>query len=140
MKEKTKEAFKKDGFFITGDLAQRDEDGYLIIVGRDKDMIISGGLNVYPKEIEDVINEMPNILESAVVGIQHHDFGEAVIAVVVSSDKTLAEIKVLDFLKDKIAKYKLPKRILFLNELPRNTMGKVQKKVLRENYSDLFKN
>ena len=103
-------------------------------------MIISGGLNVYPKEIEDVINEMPNILESAVVGIQHHDFGEAVIAVVVSSDKTLAEIKVLDFLKDKIAKYKQPKRILFLDELPRNTMGKVQKKVLRENYSDLFKN
>ena len=140
MKEKTKEAFKKDGFFITGDLAQWDEDGYLIIVGRDKDMIISGGLNVYPKEIEDVINEMPNILESAVVGIQHHDFGEAVIAVVVSSDKTLAEIKVLDFLKDKIAKYKQPKRILFLDELPRNTMGKVQKKVLRENYSDLFKN
>ncbi len=140
MKEKTKEAFKKDGFFITGDLAQRDEDGYLIIVGRDKDMIISGGLNVYPKEIEDAINEMPNILESAVVGIPHHDFGEAVIAVVVSSDKTLAEIKVLDFLKDKIAKYKQPKRILFLDELPRNTMGKVQKKVLRENYSDLFKN
>ena len=140
MKEKTKEAFKKDGFFITGDLAQRDEDGYLIIVGRDKDMIISGGLNVYPKEIEDAINEMPNILESAVVGIQHHDFGEAVIAVVVSSDKTLAEIKVLDFLKDKIAKYKQPKKILFLDELPRNTMGKVQKKVLRENYSDLFKN
>ena len=140
MKEKTKEAFKKDGFFITGDLAQRDEDGYLIIVGRDKDMIISGGLNVYPKEIEDAINEMPNILESAVVGIQHHDFGEAVIAVVVSSDKTLAEIKVLDFLIDKIAKYKQPKRILFLDELPRNTMGEVQKKVLRENYSDLFKN
>ena len=140
MKEKTKEAFKKDGFFITGDLAQRDEDGYLIIVGRDKDMIISGGLNVYPKEIEDAINEMPNILESAVVGIQHHDFGEAVIAVVVSSDKTLTEIKVLDFLKDKIAKYKQPKKILFLDELPRNTMGKVQKKVLRENYSDLFKN
>ena len=140
MKEKTKEAFKKDGFFITGDLAQRDKDGYLIIVGRDKDMIISGGLNVYPKEIEDAINEMPNILESAVVGIQHHDFGEAVIAVVVSSDKTLTEIKVLDFLKDKIAKYKQPKKILFLDELPRNTMGKVQKKVLRENYSDLFKN
>ena len=140
MKGKTEEAFKKDGFFITGDLAQRDEDGYLTIVGRDKDVIISGGLNVYPKEIEDVINEMPNILESAVVGIHHHDFGEAVLAIVVSNDKTLAEIKVLDFLKDKLAKYKLPKRVIFLDELPRNTMGKVQKKVLRENYLDLFKN
>ena len=140
MKGKTEEAFKKDGFFITGDLAQRDEDGYLTIVGRDKDVIISGGLNVYPKEIEDVINEMPNILESAVVGIHHHDFGEAVLAIVVSNDKTLAEIKILDFLKDKLAKYKLPKRVIFLDELPRNTMGKVQKKVLRENYLDLFKN
>ena len=137
--EKTKESFKDDGFFITGDLAKKDENGYFTIVGRDKDMIISGGLNVYPKEIEDVINQIPDISESAVIGINHHDFGEAVVALVISDNKKLEECYVLDQLKDKIAKYKRPKKIIFLEELPRNSMGKVQKNILREKYSYLFK-
>ena len=139
MKEKTKESFKDDGFFITGDLAMKDENGYYTIVGRDKDMIISGGLNVYPKEIEDAINQIPDISESAVIGIIHDDFGEAVVALVISDNKKLEECYVLDQLKDKIAKYKQPKKIIFLEELPRNSMGKVQKNILREKYSYLFK-
>jgi Acyl-CoA synthetases (AMP-forming)/AMP-acid ligases II len=139
MEEKTKESFKDDGFFITGDLAKKDENGYFTIVGRDKDMIISGGLNVYPKEIEDVINQIPDISESAVIGINHYDFGEAVVALVISDNKKLEERYVLDLLKDKIAKYKQPKKIIFLEELPRNSMGKVQKNILREKYSYLFK-
>ena len=139
MEEKTKESFKDDGFFITGDLAKKDENGYFTIVGRDKDMIISGGLNVYPKEIEDVINQIPDISESAVIGIIHDDFGEAVVALVISDNKKLEERYVLDLLKDKIAKYKQPKKIIFLEELPRNSMGKVQKNILREKYSYLFK-
>ena len=139
MKEKTKESFKDDGFFITGDLAMKDENGYYTIVGRDKDMIISGGLNVYPKEIEEVINQIPDISESAVIGIIHDDFGEAVVALVISDNKKLEECYVLDQLKDKIAKYKQPKKIIFLEELPRNSMGKVQKNILREKYSYLFK-
>ena len=102
-------------------------------------MIISGGLNVYPKEIEDVINQIPDISESAVIGINHYDFGEAVVALVISDNKKLEERYVLDLLKDKIAKYKQPKKIIFLEELPRNSMGKVQKNILREKYSYLFK-
>jgi len=139
MKEKTEEAFKEDGFFITGDLAQKDENGYFTIVGRDKDMIISGGLNVYPKEIEDVLNELPNVLESAVFGLQHPDFGEAVVAAVVVNDDKKDENQIIDFTKDKIAKYKQPKKIIFMDNLPRNSMGKVQKNLLRKNNQDLFK-
>ena len=122
MKEKTDEAFKEDGFFITGDLAQKDENGYFTIVGRDKDMIISGGLNVYPKEIEDVLNELPNVLESAVFGLQHPDFGEAVVAAVVVNDDKNDENQIIDFTKDKIAKYKQPKKIIFMDNLPRNSL------------------
>ena len=139
MKEKTEEAFKEDGFFITGDLAQKDENGYFTIVGRDKDMIISGGLNVYPKEIEDVLNELPNVLESAVFGLQHSDFGEAVVAAVVVNDDKNDENQIINFTKDKIAKYKQPKKIIFMDNLPRNSMGKVQKNLLRKNNQNLFK-
>jgi len=139
MEEKTKESFKDDGFFITGDLAKKDENGYFTIVGRDKDMIISGGLNVYPKEIEDVINELPNITESAVFGVQHDDFGEAVVAAVVTTDDKNDGSQILDYTKDKIAKYKQPKKIIFMSNLPRNSMGKVQKNKLRENNKSLFK-
>ena len=139
MKEKTEEAFKEDGFFITGDLAQKDENGYFTIVGRDKDMIISGGLNVYPKEIEDVLNELPNVLESAVFGLQHSDFGEAVVAAVVVNDNKNDENQIIEFTKDKIAKYKQPKKIIFMDNLPRNSMGKVQKNLLRKNNQNLFK-
>ena len=139
MKEKTEEAFKEDGFFITGDLAQKDENGYFTIVGRDKDMIISGGLNVYPKEIEDLLNELPNVLESAVFGLQHADFGEAVVAAVVVNDDKNNENQIIDFTKDKIAKYKQPKKIIFMDNLPRNSMGKVQKNLLRKNNQNLFK-
>ena len=139
MKEKTDEAFKEDGFFITGDLAQKDKNGYFTIVGRDKDMIISGGLNVYPKEIEDVLNELPNVLESAVFGLQHPDFGEAVVAAVVVNDDKNDENQIINFTKDKIAKYKQPKKIIFMDNLPRNSMGKVQKNLLRKNNQNLFK-
>jgi malonyl-CoA/methylmalonyl-CoA synthetase len=103
------------------------------IVGRSKDLIISGGYNVYPKEIESVIDEMPGVLESAVIGVPHADFGEAVVAVVVMRDgATLSEATLIDTLKNQIANFKVPKRVHFATELPRNTMGKVQKNVLRE--------
>ena len=102
-------------------------------------MIISGGLNVYPKEIEDVLNELPNVLESAVFGLQHSDFGEAVVAAVVVNDDKNDENQIIEFTKDKIAKYKQPKKIIFMDNLPRNSMGKVQKNLLRKNNQNLFK-
>ena len=133
MPEKTAEEFTEDGFFKTGDVGRFDADGYLSIVGRSKDLIISGGYNVYPKEIESVIDEMPGVLESAVIGVPHPDFGEAVVAVVVMRDgASLAEAELIDTLKTRIANFKVPKRVHFIAELPRNTMGKVQKNVLRE--------
>lgn len=133
MPEKTAEEFTEDGYFKTGDVGRFDADGYLSIVGRSKDLIISGGYNVYPKEIESVIDEMPGVLESAVIGVPHADFGEAMVAVVVMRDgATLSEAALIDSLKNKIANFKVPKRVHFVTELPRNTMGKVQKNVLRE--------
>lgn len=139
MPEKTAEEFRTDGFFITGDLATRDSDGYVTIVGRAKDLVISGGFNVYPKEIEGVIDEMEGVVESAVFGVPHEDFGEGVVAVVVARDGArLNESRMIQSLKKDMAAFKVPKRILFLDELPRNTMGKVQKNVLRENYSGLL--
>jgi malonyl-CoA/methylmalonyl-CoA synthetase len=133
MPEKTAEEFTEDGFFKTGDVGRFDADGYLSIVGRSKDLIISGGYNVYPKEIESVIDEMAGVLESAVIGVPHADFGEAVVAVVVMRDgATLSEAALIDMLKTRIANFKVPKRVHFVAELPRNTMGKVQKNVLRE--------
>ena len=138
MPEKTKESFRDDGFFITGDMARIDEHGYVVIVGRDKDLIISGGLNVYPKEIESMIDELEGVNESAVIGVPHPDFGEAVVAVIVAADKTLNEESVMEYLADKLAKFKQPKAVFFVEALPRNTMGKVQKVALRAEHKELF--
>ena len=130
MPEKTAEEFRDDGFFITGDMAKRDDDGYIIIVGRAKDLVISGGYNVYPKEIETEIDDMDGVLESAVIGVPHPDFGEGVVAVVVrEGGATIEASEVKAELGSKLAKFKQPKHVIFLNELPRNTMGKVQKNV-----------
>ena len=135
MPEKTAEEFTADGYFKTGDVGRFDEDGYLFIVGRSKDLIISGGYNVYPKEIESVIDEMEGVLESAVIGVAHADVGEAVTAVIVPrQDANLSEAQVIHALKTKIANFKVPKRVFIVNELPRNTMGKVQKNLLRDQY------
>jgi malonyl-CoA/methylmalonyl-CoA synthetase len=135
MPEKTAEEFTADGYFRTGDVGRFDADGYLSIVGRSKDLIISGGYNVYPKEIESVIDDMDGVLESAVIGVPHPDFGEAVIAVVVPiGGAALSETAIIAALKSKIANFKVPKRVHVVDELPRNTMGKVQKNVLRAQF------
>lgn len=143
MPEKTKEEFTEDGYFKTGDMGKWDKDGYLSIVGRSKDLIITGGLNVYPKEIEEVIDKIPGVFESAVVGLPHPDFGEAVTAFVVKkgddAGKKLSEEEIIRTLKKTIANFKVPKAVYFIDELPRNSMGKVQKNVLREKFSSLFK-
>jgi malonyl-CoA/methylmalonyl-CoA synthetase len=140
MPEKTAEEFRSDGYFITGDLARIDQDGYVHIVGRAKDLIISGGYNVYPKEIELVLDEQPGVLESAVVGVPHPDFGEGVIAVVVAeADVALNETELKSAMAGSLAKFKQPKRIYVRDSLPRNAMGKVQKNVLREVYAETFK-
>jgi malonyl-CoA/methylmalonyl-CoA synthetase len=137
MPEKTAEEFTPDGFFRTGDVGKFDARGYLSIVGRSKDLIISGGYNVYPKEIESFVDELDDVIESAVVGVPHPDFGEAVIAVVIARrDSPLSEADVIGALKKKIANFKVPKRVFFMQELPRNTMGKVQKNVLRDLFKD----
>jgi len=137
MPEKTREDFTDDGFFNTGDKASVSRDGYVSIVGRSKDMVICGGLNVYPKEIEQLLDELDGVLESAVIGVPHPDFGEAVVAVIVpNAGATVDEEDVINFCKDQIANFKVPKRAFILNELPRNTMGKVQKNLLRERYGD----
>lgn len=141
MPEKTAEELRVDGWFLTGDVGTIDNEGYVSIVGRSKDLIISGGFNVYPKEIEEIIDDNPEVLESAVIGVPHSDFGEAVVAVVVkkvSKEVTEASIKAL--MSDQLAKYKQPKRIFFVEELPRNAMGKVQKANLREDYKNCFIN
>ncbi|MBI3283606.1 MAG: malonyl-CoA synthase [Burkholderiales bacterium] len=133
--EKTAEEFTTDGYFRTGDVGQFDAAGYLSIVGRSKDLIISGGYNIYPKEIEGYIDELPGVLESAVVGVPHPDFGEAVTAIVVlHPGATLAEADVISALKSKIANFKVPKQVRFVAELPRNAMGKVQKNLLRQEF------
>ena len=138
MPEKTEESFRDDGYFITGDMAVRDERGYISIVGRDKDLIISGGLNVYPKEVEGMIDEIDGVLESAVIGVPHRDFGEGVVAVVVRSDDSLAAETIETSLAAKLAKFKQPKAIIFIDALPRNSMGKVQKAELRKTHDGLF--
>ncbi|MBA85852.1 malonate--CoA ligase [Thalassobius sp. S69A] len=138
MPEKTAEELRPDGWFITGDLATRDADGYVTIVGRAKDLIITGGFNVYPKELESLIDDIPGVLESAVIGVPHRDFGEAVVAIVVASDPGLSADQIETVTSARLAKFKQPKKILFLPELPRNTMGKVQKKALREAHGGLF--
>ncbi|MEL6170355.1 MAG: malonyl-CoA synthase, partial [Pseudomonadota bacterium] len=128
-----------DGWFITGDLGLIDSHGYVQIVGRGKDLIISGGFNVYPKEVESEIDSLPGVLESAVIGVPHPDFGEGVVAVVVKEhDAVLDADSVIAPLADRLAKFKQPKRVIFAEALPRNTMGKVQKKALREAHAALF--
>lgn len=137
--EKTAQDFTEDGFFNTGDKGCLDEDGYVSIVGRAKDVVITGGLNVYPKEVELFIDDQPGVSESAVIGVPHADFGEAVVAVVVAADgKQLDENELIARAKEALADFKVPKRVLFVDELPRNTMAKVQKNLLREKYRDLF--
>ncbi|MGL5004886.1 MAG: malonate--CoA ligase, partial [Casimicrobium sp.] len=139
MPEKTKEEFTGDGWFKTGDVGKLDPHGYFTIVGRSKDLIISGGYNVYPAEIEGYINEMPGVAESAVIGVPHPDFGEAVVAVAVAKNgMTLDANTMVSALKSNIANFKVPKRLFVVNELPRNAMGKVQKNLLREQHKALF--
>ncbi len=139
MPEKTKAEFRPDGFFITGDLGRIDARGYVHIVGRGKDLVISGGYNIYPKEVESEIDAIPGVVESAVIGVPHPDFGEGVVAVVVKSQEAkLVEADILRALDGRLAKFKQPKRVFFVDALPRNTMGKVQKNVLRETYGNLF--
>jgi malonyl-CoA/methylmalonyl-CoA synthetase len=135
MPEKTRAEFRVDGWFITGDMAVMDEAGRISIVGRTKDLIISGGYNVYPKEIESEIDGIPGVKESAVIGVPHPDFGEAVVAVVVQDgSRALNESDIIAPLQSCLAHFKQPKRIYLVEELPRNTMGKVQKVQLRETY------
>ena len=139
MPEKTKAEFRSDGFFITGDLGKIDDKGYVHILGRGKDLVISGGFNVYPKEIESEIDAMPGVVESAVIGVPHADFGEGVTAVLVCSKGTdVTEAAVLKALDGRLAKFKMPKRVFVVDELPRNTMGKVQKNILRDTYKNIY--
>lgn len=139
MPEKTAEEFTADGFFKTGDVGKVDERGYVTIVGRSKDLIISGGYNVYPAEIEGYINDMPGVAESAVVGVPHPDFGEVGVAVVIAKPgATVDPDRVIAELKAKLANFKIPKRCVVVAELPRNTMGKVQKNLLRDQYKGSF--
>ncbi|WP_338702649.1 malonyl-CoA synthase [Streptomyces sp. Q6] len=139
MPEKTAAEFRADGFFITGDLGRVDEDGYLRIVGRGKDLVISGGFNVYPKEIEELLDAHPKVLESAVIGVPHPDFGETVVAVVVPlAGQEPEEKELLDFVADDLARFKHPRAVRVVEALPRNVMGKVQKAELRSRYQDLF--
>ncbi|OJF91141.1 malonate--CoA ligase [Pararhizobium antarcticum] len=139
MPEKTQAEFRADGFFITGDLGRIDDRGYVHIVGRGKDLVISGGYNIYPKEVESEIDQIAGVVESAVIGVPHPDFGEGVTAVVVkTANSLLDEQSVLNGLKDRLARYKQPKRVIFVDDLPRNTMGKVQKNVLRDLCAELY--
>ena len=140
MPEKTKEELRADGFFITGDLSTMGEDGYVTIVGRGKDLVISGGFNVYPKEVEEVIDELSGVLESAVIGAPHPDLGEAPVAVVVPEKGMALDAEtILQGIAPSLARFKQPRKVVIVDALPRNTMGKVQKAQLRETYKDSFK-
>ncbi|WP_036302863.1 malonyl-CoA synthase [Methylobacterium sp. 77] len=139
MPEKTAAEFKADGFFITGDLGKIDARGYVHIVGRGKDLIITGGYNVYPKEVENEIDALPGVVESAVIGLAHADFGEGVTAIVVARPDAPGEQEILRILEGRLARFKCPKRVLFADELPRNAMGKVQKNLLREAHAELYR-
>ena len=139
MPEKTAEEFTTDGWFKTGDVGLQDERGYFSIVGRSKDLIISGGYNVYPAEVEGFINDLPGVDESALVGVPHPDFGEVGVAVIVPrKGAQLDGLKILESLKARLANFKVPKRCYVVDSLPRNTMGKVQKKLLRDQYQQEF--
>jgi malonyl-CoA/methylmalonyl-CoA synthetase len=138
--EKTRGEFTADGWFKTGDLGHIDGDGYVHIVGRAKDLVISGGYNVYPKEVEAELDTLSGVLESAVFGIPHPDFGEGVTAVVVPQPAALlSEAHIINSLQTRLARYKVPKRIFLIDELPRNAMGKVQKNMLRAAYASIYK-
>jgi malonyl-CoA/methylmalonyl-CoA synthetase len=137
--EKTQEEFTEDGWFKTGDVGKIGHDGYVTIVGRSKDLIISGGYNVYPAEVEAAMNALPGVAESAVIGVPHPDFGEGVVAVVVARARAALEPDaIVAALKERIAGFKVPKRVFVVDELPRNQMGKVQKNLLREQHKGLF--
>ncbi len=139
MPEKTAAEIREDGYFITGDLGRIDENGYVHIVGRGKDLVISGGYNVYPKEIENEIDSIPGVAESAVIGVPHSDFGEGVTAVVVlEKGATLTEAEIIAAIKNRLAAFKLPKRVMFVDAFPRNAMGKIQKNMLRDSYTNLY--
>jgi malonyl-CoA/methylmalonyl-CoA synthetase len=139
MPDKTREEFRGNGFFITGDLGCFSDDGYLTLVGRQKDLIITGGFNVYPKEVELLLDEQPGVLESAVIGVPHPDLGEAVVAVLVAQPGVTLDLAVIDAaLRDRLARYKQPKALEVAAELPRNTMGKVQKNMLRDRFGARF--
>ncbi|WP_221893067.1 AMP-binding protein [Parasphingopyxis marina] len=136
--DKTAEDMRADGFFVTGDISTMDAEGRVAIVGRAKDLIIAGGLNIYPKEIELAIDDVPGVGESAVVGVPHPDLGEGVVAVVTRTDPALDETAILDAIAGQLARFKQPRKIVFVDTLPRNAMGKVQKAKLRDDYGDLF--
>jgi malonyl-CoA/methylmalonyl-CoA synthetase len=138
MPEKTREEFTADGYFITGDVGTIDQEGRVTIVGRAKDLIISGGFNVYPKEIEEALDALPFVGESAVIGLPHPDFGEGVVAVVTAKGVLPPEAEIISRLSRSLAKFKVPKRVFEVDELPRNTMGKVQKAELRKRYATTF--
>ncbi|MFK7939346.1 MAG: malonyl-CoA synthase [Roseovarius sp.] len=139
MPEKTAAELREDGFFITGDLGRIDEDGYVHIVGRNKDLIISGGYNIYPKEIELLLDDQPGVLESAVIGVPHADFGETVLGIVVAEKGETPDLDaVLQEVHKGLARFKHPRQLIVVNELPRNTMGKVQKNILRDTYKTVF--
>ena len=139
MPEKTHEELRENGFFITGDLGRIDEHGYLQIVGRNKDLIISGGYNIYPKEIELVLDEQPGVLESAVIGAPHPDFGESVIGILVADGSKPIDLDAIEAdLGKTLARFKQPRQLIFVESLPRNTMGKVQKNILRDEFGSTF--
>jgi len=139
MPEKTAEELRADGYFMTGDIGFIDDKGYVQIVGRNKDMIISGGFNVYPKELEEILDTLPGVVESAVIGVPHPDFGEGVTAVLVATQgQAPSEAQVFAALDGKLARFKQPKRVMVVDALPRNVMGKVQKNVLREQFKALY--
>jgi len=133
--EKTREELRPDGWFLTGDIGRLSPDGYLTLVGRKKDVVIAGGLNIYPSEVEAEIDALPGVLESAVIGVPHADLGEAPLALVVPEPgAALDPAAILAALADRLARFKLPRRVIMVEELPRNTMGKVQKAALRERF------
>lgn len=139
MPEKTAAELRGNGFFITGDLGRIDEDGYIHIVGRDKDVIISGGYNIYPKEIERVLDEQPGVLESAVIGAPHPDFGETVLAIIIPEPGQSPDLEsIMGAVNHSLARFKHPRKLVVIDKLPRNTMGKVQKNLLRDRYQSVF--
>lgn len=139
MPEKTAEELRADGFFITGDLGKVDQDGYVHIVGRNKDLIISGGFNVYPKEIEQLLDDQPGVLESAVIGVPHPDFGETVLGVIVPAPGAAPDRQaIMESLRRALARFKHARELVIMDELPRNTMGKVQKNILRDQFREMF--